>query len=458
VQYQHLADKYAPAVPEVAETLAKLQLPPDVQSPLPTAPSVVPLPKRCQSGSQHHQIALLIREGRKAAQHLAAGISEARKHSVASSPSTSASPTTAEPMTAVSTVLERDFTVPGKKGVLACPFSSRPVDVVDGPAGEGERGDDSQDLTGTTVDPTPHKSADPICAAMIEDSVSVPAAASKCPIRFMNKHSPEEIAHYVETHKHEIPRSHEVCVRRYQRSEEQIRKLDAKYGDPINMIKDLSHLHAPMLPSPADQDPEEVDRSSNKRVENWAQTISASDPEQANETPADEDRENHFDRPLRDVRLGESPSRPWGIPVPLMAGPSEDLPPPESPAPAPVRISSPLRAPAQPNTARKCPFDHTKMAAGASPLPKVEATPNPGTAGIGRVTPEQPFTPSNNQNEPPPSSRARPTFINPDTILPKADKDGGSPKMVFNISGPVFIGYPMEQAIQFMQQFQAQQQ
>ena len=54
-----------------------------------------------------------------------------------------------------------------------------------------------------------------------------------CPIRFLDQHSPEEVATYFEKHKHELPRSHEVCVRRYQKNEEQIRKLDAKYGSPV---------------------------------------------------------------------------------------------------------------------------------------------------------------------------------------------------------------------------------
>ncbi|KAK3060873.1 hypothetical protein LTR53_019968, partial [Teratosphaeriaceae sp. CCFEE 6253] len=30
-----------------------------------------------------------------------------------------------------------------------------------------------------------------------------------CPIRFMDQHSPEEVATYFEKHKHELPRSHE---------------------------------------------------------------------------------------------------------------------------------------------------------------------------------------------------------------------------------------------------------
>ncbi|CCC06154.1 unnamed protein product [Sordaria macrospora k-hell] len=392
-QYQCLADKYAPAVPEVAETLAKLQLPPDVHYySVPTNSSVVPLPQRIQPGNSQHEIALQIREGRKAAQLIAAAMGRASKHSDSSKEEASTSPVTAaDTMTTMSTVLEKDFTVEGKKkGLLACPFSvaaaaaaaATPPAVQDQASpnlgiGSGVTGDGAQDQDAAAVaaaalnegagaaamDPTPHKSSDPICAAMYEDSTSMPAhtAASKCPIRFLDQHSPEEIARYVETHKHEIPRSHEVCVRRYQKNEEQVRKLDAKYGNLVNMIEDLSHLHKPMLPSPLlatggdqYQDPEQVDRSSNDRVANWAKSVSASDPQAPPETQDDdqnlppvedeEEREGRFDRPLREVRLGESPSRPWGIPVPAM----EDQPRRQrSRSPSPVRPVVSSSPPAQ---------------------------------------------------------------------------------------------------------------
>jgi len=481
-------------VPEVSETLAKLQIPPDLHSPLATTTSVVPLPRHAQAGTGQHQVALLIREGRRAAQQLVAGMGDVSRDS-GSSKETSASPDSAVTMTSMSTALEKDFTVQGKKSLLACPFSPSPVDLNESREAT-ERAEDVHDLTGTTVDLASPHASDPICAAMLEENTSAPAAAgSKCPIRFMDKHSPEEIAHYVETHKHEIPRSHEVCVRRYQRNEEQIRKLDAKYGSLVGMINDLSHLHRPMLPSAAaaQEDHEDLDTASNKRVENWAQTIgSSSDPEEAPELPVDEDRESHFDRPLRDVRLGESPSRPWGITVPFDVGPADDyLDGPMSPSPAPVRMHSPLRAPQEPNPEanappRKCPFDHTKM-----PFPSF-AKPEGGSFNPGKTEPatsiipehtnldterqrQDPFTAAREtipkpqevlrEPAPLPPKPPLPAFINPGEIpLPAANAETKTtpytsvpPQMVFNISGPVFIGYPMEQAMQFMQRFQGQQ-
>ncbi|KAH8890972.1 hypothetical protein GQ53DRAFT_794563 [Thozetella sp. PMI_491] len=454
-QYQYLADKYAPGVPEVSEILAKLQLPPDLHV-TPASNLAVPLPKRGATGDTRHQIALLIREGRKASQQLASAMADASKGS-GSSKKTSSLPPGVNPdtLTSLSTVLELDFTVEGKKGALACPFS-QPKEEREQPE-DGDQSVDHADLTGTTADPTPHQSKDPICAAMLNEAV--PAAAAKCPIRYLDKHSPEEIARYVETHKHEIPRSHEVCVSRYQKNEAQIRKLDAKYGNLVSMIKDLSQLHQPMLPIPADEAQEEVDKSSNRRVETWAQTVTNSDPEEPVEAPEEDDRQSHFDRPLRDVRVGESPSRPWGISVPLYhSADPQDTERPASPPPAPVQMPSPLQSPSPPPkaTGGKCPFDHTKLGAFMSPSPfrHIEER-SPATLGLDAEE-ERPATPVKHRLPPP--TDPRPTFINtPELpVAPKAGKEGGSSgaPVTINFNGPVFIGYPMDQALQFLQQFQ----
>ncbi|KAL2022822.1 hypothetical protein VTK56DRAFT_4638 [Thermocarpiscus australiensis] len=337
-------------------------------------------------------------------------------------------------MTSMSTALEQDFTVQGKKGALDCPFSAKP-NQDDGLPNDAKQVDGPQDPAGVTVDPTPHKSSDPICAAMLEENTSSPVPApSKCPIRFLDKHSPEEIARYVDKHIMEIPRSHEVCVRRYQKNEEQIRKLDAKYGNLVSMVKELSQLHRPMLP-PAEEDSKDVDKASNKRVEDWAQTVVACDPEQQSQAPVDE-RGSRFDRPLRDVRVGESPSRPWGISVPVQQRESS----PPRPAPG---ASKP---PEEPGPAKKCPFDHTKFGfqeawreqQGYDADVRVKRQPTPV------------------KKEVPPSSPPRPTFLNLPNAPAQTAEKGDRPQVVFNISGPVFIGYPMEQAIQFMQRFQGQ--
>jgi hypothetical protein len=438
----------------------------------------VPLPKRSQSDTQH-QIALTIRDGRRAAQQLAA-LEEPSKTSLSSRETESPA---ADTVTSMSTVLEQDFTVEGKKGDLRCPFSAGQTDGAAEAHLHNEAAEDGRQ------DPTPHLSADPICAAMYEEALPQPAppvngSTGVCPIRFLDQHSPEEVAHYVETHKHELPRSHEVCLSRYQRSEDQIRKLDAKYGNLVSMIQDLSQLHKPMLPDQEPQYQSEVDRASNQRVESWAQAVSvtASEPLEEDGIPAEDDdaaeRQSHFDRPLKEVRVGESPSRPWGISVPIYEpiGPSDDGQP-VSPPPAPVRMPSPIRHDESPKLARKCPFDHTKLT-GANALrpgtPKAEENPGsqaespkvalPFTPGSQRAPEddgESVFSPRGPVNSGPPPLRSRvspvvqpqpPAFLNPQETK---GSYGNAPQMVF--TGPVFIGYPIEQAIQFMQHYRGNQ-
>lgn len=463
-QFQYLADKYAPASPEIAETLAKLQLPPHTSV---DQTSPVPLLNRAQPNSQH-QIALVIRDGRRVASQLVS-IGEASKTTGGSSRDTLSH--TSQIETSMSTALEQDFTVEGKKGNLHCPFSR---------AAAAAAGDDSAPDQVDGVRPeTLYDSDDPICAAMFDEANSQPgtanSAAAKCPIRFMDKHSPEEIAQYVETHKHELPRSHEVCVRRYQRNEEQIRKLDAKYGNLASMIQDLSHLHQPMLPEGAEGErshhPSDVERASNERVENWAQAVTTEtdaevEPDEAEADQVehgDEERQSHFNRDLKEVRVGESPSRPWGISVPVYEPSGHDDPEPFSPPPAPVRMPSPVPSNQAPRkTPGKCPFDHTKMAgfAGLAPPHKLDAKeplrPERAPAPSERMPSEPPFTPIKEAAPPrsPPSQpqlQHQPTFINPDM----AKGGPNSPQMVF--TGPVFIGYPMDQAIQFMNQYRGGQ-
>ncbi|KID91183.1 hypothetical protein MGU_02137 [Metarhizium guizhouense ARSEF 977] len=445
-QFQYLADKYAAGTPEIAETLAKLQLPPHTSV---DDTSPVPLPQRRSTPQPLHQIAVIIRDGRRMASKLVA-LSSSSKTTGSSRETLSR---TSQDETSMSTALEQDFTVEGKKGNLQCPFSKR-VSVSGTNDGESR----------PSVDHTPHSSADPICAAMFEEATSQPApngTSSKCPIRFMDKHSPEEIAHYVETHKHELPRSHEVCLRRYQRNETQIKKLDSKYGNIVSMIEGLSQLHQPMLPESEEQlqQRDAGDGDSNVRVETWAQAVSGTAESDASEElpPLDEDRQSHFDRPLKEVRVGESPSRPWGISVPIYELSGHEDEHPLSPPPAPVRMSTAVHdhvPPAATNGAGKCPFDHTKFSAGfAGPppsTPKPEEKPSEPVQGLGLG--DTPFT---NLKEAPPTTTGpppQPTFINPASAHAEGSR---GPQMVF--TGPVFIGYPMEQAIEFMNRYRGPQ-
>lgn len=338
----------------------------------------------------------------------------------------------------MSTALEQDFTVQGKRGNLQCPFSKKAsAETADESAGDGKHDDIAA-------------SEDVVCATLEADTTANDGFG-KCPIRYMDKHSPEEIARYVELHKHELPRSHEVCLRRYQGNEDQIRKLDSKYGNMTSMIEDLSQLHKPMLPEREDRY-ESVDDASNQRVEDWAQGISvsshAADPDDIAPDETDEDRQSHFDRPLKEVRVGESPSRPWGISVPIYDADNHRDEKLFSPPPAPpVRMPSPPHPmPALGMAGGKCPFDHTKFAAaGGGPPPMPRPMPsNPPPAGL-REAPT--LTPKNGHGHEA-TAATQPVFMGIDA----AQLAAGGRHMVFQ--GPVFIGYPMEEAIKFMNQLQ----
>ncbi|KAI1383225.1 uncharacterized protein F4822DRAFT_419782 [Hypoxylon trugodes] len=438
-QFQYLADKYAPTAPEISETLLNLQIPPEPHNPSLANTSFVPLPKKKASDSKH-QIAVIIREGRRVASSLTA-TSKSSQSSRDSLP-----PTT---MTTLSTILEQDFTVEGKKGTLNCPFSQ--------PDGEDKKEERRNSLPVTA----PHDSQDPICAAMFEDPSSQPAA-SKCPIRYLDQHSPEEIGNYLKTHKHELPRSHEVCLRRHQQNEDSMKKLDTKYGNLASVVEGLSRIHQPMLPEQDTRPQSDVEKTSNERVETWAQTVSiaANDSEYAAleqevKDLDDLERQSHFDRPLKEVRVGESPSRPWGISVPVYDTPSANgvFHRPESPPPAPVQIPSSLPPSITPaKKTGKCPFDHTKMAEmmnGSSPIKREDKS---FRAFDDIPTSSQTSIPAHE----PPLTASRPTqpaFINPAEL--DRGKQDNRPQMLF--TGPVFIGYPIEDAIRFMQNFQGQQ-
>jgi hypothetical protein len=273
-------------------------------------------------------------------------------------------------------------------------------------------------------------------------------SAAKCPIRYLDQHSPEEVARYFETHKHEIPRSHEVCVKRYQRNEDDIRKLDAKYGNLVSMIQGLGQKHQPMLPANQEEKSvdQELERTSNERVENWAQAVSVDGVGHEEAEPQEEeDRESRFDRPLKEIRVGESPSRPWGISVPIFDPPLVERT--ASPPPAPVSAEH------MPKPAGKCPFGHGQKAELED-----EPTQLPAPQDTSRLAGKCPFGHDQRKNEKPASPQvesksavhSQPAFINP----PEMAKTGGNgPQMIF--TGPVFIGYPIEQALAFMQQYKA---
>ncbi|RMJ22261.1 hypothetical protein PHISP_06862 [Aspergillus sp. HF37] len=292
--------------------------------------------------------------------------------------------------------LEKDFTTNGTQGRLRCPF-----------AGRTEKWNGVEDASKVNGDTCGHEDLDPIKAERDEKHSSTASAStarcpvSRCPIRFLNQHSPQEVADYVERHKHEIPRSHAVCVQRYQRNSQTMRQLDSKYGGVISMIQGLGEKHQSFLPNRGN-----MSNSASGGVDKWA-----ADVDSKSQVPAtvkeDEERKGHFDRPLREIRVGESPSRPWGIPVPA----------PQSPA-APVN-------------------GELDKGEGSSAQPFQNSPTRPGCPfGHGRPDTQGPAMTAEKPNEPPDP--------------PDLEKERGKGGVVFN--GPVFFGYTAEQTAGLMQQ------
>ena len=310
--------------------------------------------------------------------------------------------------------IEHDFTTPGTQGALGCPFAT-----MDGPK------PGSHSLSFDPIAAEFHRA----CAASPPPSAT--GSASKCPIRFLSRHSPEELAAYFENHKHEIPRSHEVCVKRYQSNEESIRQLDAKYGSLVSMIQGLGAKHQPMLPAERDEtDPTHQDgNKANERVEKWAEDVSASSKaDMPAESVADEERESRFERPLKEIRVGESPSRPWGISVPLSPTPklAPSLPDEHfklDKEPSVIKARQALS-----EKPKRCPFPHD-----AVPLPKRDDSNK------------------DHHEQKVPGVE----FGHSAAFIRQSGTEGQSsqqPKgMVF--TGPVFIGYPIEQAIALADRF-----
>lgn len=218
-----------------------------------------------------------------------------------------------------------------------CPFAAQHIakvaarDISPSPSGKsGLKLQDNVRLGEDTEDPIAAEArpAEVRSRASLSHVPSQAASASKCPIRFLDQHSPEEIAEYFQNHRHEIPRSHELCVKRYQRSEDQIRQLDHKYGSLVNMIQGLGEKHQPMLHTRTDGDNVSQGRTSQGKVEAWAHEVDDSHKNNGDSVDGVDgaagdgmgtQRDGRFDRPLKEIRVGESPSRPWGISVPQAA-------------------------------------------------------------------------------------------------------------------------------------------
>ncbi|KAL5118512.1 hypothetical protein ACEQ8H_003527 [Pleosporales sp. CAS-2024a] len=348
--------------------------------------------------------------------------------------------------------LEKDFTIAGTPSKLACPFASTTSGL--GSRLATPRSSRSRSSLRGRRSKRP-SFTDPIRAeicgmgppsASVEPSVAASGSAAVCPIRFLDQHDPEEVAKYFEKHKHELPRSHEVCITRFQSNQESIEQLDRKYGNLVNMIQGLGQKHQAWLPEePEDALEEEVeveaaaDAKADAKVEKWAKAVSASLQEGASsveegpiELGMDDARTAQFDRPMNEVRVGESPSRPWGITIPpkytdAYSSSSVGSAPTASP-PIALATDGPIGETA-PKTG-KCPLDQVAM--GKTPPEQKAAGQTRIVDVTDRVTP---------------ASQGRPQAQQQETKIQEAPK--AIPQMVFN--GPVFLGYPPDQLLTLLQ-------
>jgi hypothetical protein len=373
--------------------------------------------------------------------------------------------------------IEKDFTTPGgTPGRLYCPFVSpnkrsslASVPMTNGNGINGHRTPRGSSVSRGSVSGRRSKRSsfhDPIRAEIcgFDDPASaapsVEGSAPLCPIRFLDQHSPEEVAQYFEKHKHELPRSHETCVKRYQSNEESIKELDAKYGSLVTMIQGLGQVHQPMLPETPDDEGEEDDAGPDPqdRVEKWATTVAGSlqganaPPDRFEDTVNTEEKEDrlpHFDRPLKDVRVGESPSRPWGITVPDVMANGYDAQSDHTASPRETPVPQEAESPPK----GKCPFDHKTMAAmkmGGGAMPGMPGLPMPNLMPPKKM----PEEPSSMQAD---AGHALPPSLPPPAPTPTQFQSTEPPvaksqpaQIVFN--GPVFFGYNMEQAMATLQQ------
>ncbi|KAK0312463.1 hypothetical protein LTR82_013933 [Friedmanniomyces endolithicus] len=400
--------------------------------------------------------------------------------------------------------LEKDFTIEGRRSQLGCPFASMANKKLSSHAASVlSRYNTRDSIAGVPSTPLSSVSrvngkdsmsrrssrrtsfADPIKAEICglsdhqqhREALVVEQAAPKyhiaaveeaekgvCPIRFMDQHSPEEVATYFEKHKHELPRSHEVCVRRYQSNEEQIRELDAKYGNLVSMIQGLGAKHKELLPhEPAEnideeeENDEQMDKKGLDRVRTWARSVSgqaggSNDIAVPDGFGDEDDRRSHFDRPLRDIRVGESPSRPWGISVPAKyleaavvesetCGRPAHLAP-AAPRGAELQSTRAGRETKEAAPAARCPFSAAAAATLAQPDPIASGHAPRGPVPEPDRHPAQPSMSKQQQ------SQHQPTFVAPPPAQKLQLKDEQQPRMLF--TGPVFIGYAAEDAARIL--------
>ncbi|KAI6250225.1 hypothetical protein HI914_01776 [Erysiphe necator] len=359
-----------------------------------------------------------------------------------------------------STLQETDLTVSVRKSTLECPFpmqqkklelpSSKTSPQLRINVGSGLEFKNN-DLSTDNKDMVTRKA---LCCE-IRDFPNSATTSSKCPIRYLGQRSPEEVARYFEVHKHEIPRSHEICLKRQQKNEDHIRKLDAKYGDLVNIIEVLGQKHQPLLPDTHKK--LDTPLGSNERLESWVRNVSCDESNQENKQESSDknDQVPMSDRPLKEVRVGESPSRPWGISVPFHSpqnGSKQDFS--RSTLASTVNLAKSIeKNPSQENKTHECFCEKNLSQVQESQRLSVI---NNQSNYIGDEPPIV-SNPLHHTNKPQkslsnphvsPVNHTRPNFVKThDHSLSASNVQ--KTHMLF--TGPVFIDYPTEEAIKIIQ-------
>jgi hypothetical protein len=268
-------------------------------------------------------------------------------------------------------------------------------------------------------------------------------------------------------------------VKRYQSNENQIKELDARYGNLVSMIQGLGVKHQPMLPAEPPEDEAAEDEAAGlsskdtEKVRNWANSVSPpphttgddaaaaqdgdgnlADDEGAESDAADE-RQGRFARPLRDIRVGESPSRPWGIPVPVkylekVEGNASEK------SSQPARIPSSSMPTPQPDRVVESETEMEKAGKARCPF-GFDQAPKPDVGTKTKMKEEHSKEKEAKPDLPAETTTQRVTFIAPDAASAteqKPEPATGVAKeqshMVF--TGPVFIGYSAEDAAKILRE------
>ena len=305
-----------------------------------------------------------------------------------------------------------------------------------------------------------------IPTAKVDHDSPPPSATSvsNCPIRFLSHTSPEVVAEFFKNHKHELPKSHEDCVKRHQTNTESIRELDAKYVNLVSMIQGLGEKHQPLLPDMRG------DGESLGKVQEWAaglkQDQEEMEPEEAAEAyPHGEERgrfETQVAAQLKEIRLGESPTRPWGVHVPASALSSSSSKTPSviskrnsqqigilTPSPVIQPSKSNSKAPSNcgsqtshvPSNTFFCPHKTCRTSAALT----IEFD---NFAELARhyLAEHDDTTEDDRQRHQPPNPKPE------EPAPPKQGSTTTSPPSVY-FTGPIFIGYSAQEAMEISRQF-----